>query len=116
MCASVRRTRHQAPHQRQARDDDVSAHPDLRHRHVEELRIRAVIDDSAVPLLVDGARLGLGRVVNAQREVGHEPSATAREMDRPAALLDAKSAEQFHRQTACLGGARRARCVRVGDG
>ena len=47
-------------------DKSAKPHADGRHGHLLDFGIRAVVDNSAIPLLIDRAGLGFNGVVNPQ--------------------------------------------------
>src|ERR1035437_4077553 len=59
------------PQKGQQREHQVTRDADGRDRNVLEFRVRAVVHDAAVPLFVDGTRLGAGGVVNLKSQRGN---------------------------------------------
>src|SRR5580658_2231990 len=68
----ARKHSHQVPPpgKRQAAQYDVAGDADSCHGNMEDLSVGAVVYDPAVPFLIDGAGLGLRRVMDAQGERG----------------------------------------------
>ncbi len=60
-----------SPDEREDNQRQVARDPDRRYRNVRNLCKRAVVDDAAIPLLVDRAGLSSGVVVNAQCQRGN---------------------------------------------
>ena len=60
-----------APQKGQQRQHQVTRDADGRDWNVLEFRVRAVVHDAAVPLFVDGTRLGAGVVVNLKSQRGN---------------------------------------------
>jgi len=60
------------PHQRQAAQREVAGNADSRHRQAIDLGKGAVIHHAAIPLFVDGARLGVAAVMHMQSQRGDD--------------------------------------------